>query len=115
MPSGEKGCGCVKKYFWHGQGCRGTDLRGVLGTQEKWKEQVSRKYELDFLHSQFLFSLVPQGEWCTGKWIMIYFSDSYILIMFFLLPYDQSHVSSHSCLDTHNLGIGFPKMRSLVL
>lgn len=36
---------------------------------------------------------------------MIYFRDSYILIMFFLLPYDQSRVSSHSCLDTHSLSV----------
>lgn len=36
---------------------------------------------------------------------MIYFRDSYILIMFFLLPYDQSCVSSHSCLDTQSLSV----------
>lgn len=34
---------------------------------------------------------------------LIYFSDSYILIIFCRLPYDQSCVSSHSCLDTPSL------------
>lgn len=103
---GKGASGVVRNTSVHVQGFRGTDLGGVSGTQEKWKGQVSRKYELySFLYSQFLFSLVPQGKWCTGKWIMIYFRDSYILIMFFLLPYDQSCVSSHSCLDTQSLSV----------
>ena len=36
---------------------------------------------------------------------LIYYSDSYVLIMFFLLPYDQSHVSSHGCLDIHRSSV----------
>lgn len=103
----EKGtAGVERNISVCGQECRGADLGRASGTQEKWKGQVSRKYEIYFFpYSQFLFSLVPQGEWCTGKWIvgLIYFSDSYILIIFFWLPYDQSCVSSHSCLDTPSL------------
>ena len=36
---------------------------------------------------------------------LIYFGDSDILIIFFLLPYDQPCVPSHSCLDTCSLSV----------
>lgn len=55
MPSGERGCGCGKKYFCAWPGMEGEIWEGcqALKRNEKGKSPESRKFTPFFIHSSF--------------------------------------------------------------